>query len=70
MKRALLSLIRGYQYVVAGRPSPCRYIPSCSAYAHEAVEVHDVRGGEWLEARIPGEERPPRGHGPRDDPFA
>lgn len=51
MKRVVLSMIRGYQHLMAGRPSPCRYIPSCSSYAHEAVEVHGALRGTYLTAR-------------------
>ncbi|HEX9258303.1 MAG TPA: membrane protein insertion efficiency factor YidD [Acidimicrobiales bacterium] len=34
-----------------GRPSPCRYVPSCSSYALEALEVHGALKGTWLALR-------------------
>ncbi|HNI33759.1 MAG TPA: membrane protein insertion efficiency factor YidD, partial [Microthrixaceae bacterium] len=40
MARLLLTLIRGYQHLFAGRPSPCRFDPTCSSYAIEAISVH------------------------------
>jgi uncharacterized protein len=46
--RVILGFIRLYQALRAGRPSPCRYLPSCSAYAAEAVERH----GSWRGARL------------------
>lgn len=49
--RALRGLIRGYQLARAGRPSPCRFWPSCSDYALEAVERHGAARGAWLAAR-------------------
>ncbi len=46
--RAMLLALRAYQSLRAGRPSPCHFVPSCSAYAVEAIELHgSVRGG-WL----------------------
>ena len=47
MKRLLLALIRGYRrYVSPGRPPCCRFIPTCSQYALEAVEKYGAwRGG-------------------------
>jgi uncharacterized protein len=44
----LLRVIRGYRRGAAFLPSPCRFEPSCSAYAMEAiVRFGAVRGG-WL----------------------
>ncbi len=49
--RALRGLVRAYQHVRAGRPSPCRHVPSCSEYAAEALEVHGAARGSWLALR-------------------
>lgn len=44
--RAMHGGVRAYQKVTAGRPSPCRYVPTCSNYALDALEQHGaVRGG-------------------------
>ena len=49
--RALLRTINLYQRLTVHRPSPCRYIPSCSAYAAEAIETHGAVKGGWFAAR-------------------
>ena len=49
--RALCVPIRLYQAVRAGHPSPCRYWPTCSNYALEALEAHGAARGSWLVAR-------------------
>ncbi len=52
MKRALLALIRIYRLVLSpwwGRQ--CRYTPSCSEYAAEAIERHGSARGAWMALR-------------------
>jgi putative membrane protein insertion efficiency factor len=49
--RAIAGLIRLYQRAFSGRPSPCRFFPTCSAYALEAVEVHGAVRGSALAGR-------------------
>lgn len=49
--RALRRCVVAYQYATAGRPSPCRYYPTCSAYAVEALEVHGAARGLYLATR-------------------
>ncbi len=48
--RALCVPVRLYQAVRAGRPSPCRYWPTCSDYALEALAAHGAPRGVWLTA--------------------
>jgi len=55
--------VRGYQWVFAGRVSPCRYVPSCSSYALEAFEVHGFVRGSWLSIRRLGRCHPWGGSG-------
>ena len=52
MKTVALSLLRLYKTRVSpGLPSACRYTPTCSEYAMEAIERHGVLRGGWLATR-------------------
>lgn len=50
--RGLLRLVRGYQRHLSPRkPAPtCRFTPTCSQYAVEAIERHGALRGGWLAA--------------------
>ena len=49
MKRLLLALIRFYRKRVSPCKKPCcRFIPTCSAYAVEAIEKYGACKGGWL----------------------
>ena len=61
--RSLDGLIRLYQQLSAGRPSPCRYVPSCSTYAREAIDHHGAGRGSWLTIRRLVRCAPWGGHG-------
>ncbi len=52
LKPPLLFLIRAYQRVVSPLfPPCCRFIPTCSQYALEAVEKYGAAKGTWLALR-------------------
>lgn len=48
MKRAALFLIRCYQFISSGFPPRCRFRPSCSAYAYQAIEMYGFLKGSFL----------------------
>ena len=53
MARLLGRMVHAYQVMTDGRPSPCRYVPSCSSYAAEVLETHGaLRGGSMAVRRI------------------
>lgn len=50
--RALIGLLRFYQHWISpALPPTCRFYPTCSAYAIEALQVHGVLRGSWLTLR-------------------
>jgi len=62
--RFLIVLIKGYQrFVSPALPSACRYTPTCSAYAAEAVQKYGALKGSRLAARRLLRCHPWGGHG-------
>ncbi|MCL0044151.1 membrane protein insertion efficiency factor YidD [Dehalococcoidia bacterium] len=52
MSRLALTFIRIYQILIAPLlPTLCRYSPSCSRYAHEAIFLHGYYKGGWFALR-------------------
>ena len=49
MKKCLLHFIRFYQrFISPAFPARCRFRPTCSAYAYEAVSKYGAKKGGWL----------------------
>ena len=52
MKRVFLALIRFYQRCISPyTPACCRFTPTCSAYAAEAITKYGALKGGWLSLR-------------------
>lgn len=52
MKALLLALIRAYQFLLSPWiGNQCRFYPTCSAYAADAIRCHGSLKGSWLAAR-------------------
>ena len=65
--RVLLVLLDGYRRWISPLLGPrCRFAPSCSAYAAQAVTVHGAARGSWLAVRRIARCHPfhPGGHDP------
>ena len=51
-RQLLQAPIRAYRYFISPMlPAACRFHPSCSAYAEQALEDHGALRGGWLAAR-------------------
>ena len=57
-QHVLLLVVRLYRWAISpalttlfGPAGGCRYLPTCSAYAAEAVQTHGALTGSWLAAR-------------------
>ena len=49
MKHILILFVRGYQVMISPYfPSSCRYSPTCSHYAIDALRTHGSVKGSWL----------------------
>lgn len=53
-QRAVLKLLKAYKWAISPMfPPACRYVPTCSEYAMEAIERHGIfRGGLMAGARL------------------
>lgn len=53
MKKILVLLVKFYQKNISGLKSApsCRFIPTCSQYAVEAIEKYGAAKGSWLALR-------------------
>lgn len=48
-KKIAIGILQGYQYIISPILGPrCRFYPSCSHYAIEAINEHGVFNGFWL----------------------
>ena len=64
VRGALIGAIKVYQVAISPwLGGNCRYLPTCSAYAEEALRVHGVRRGVWLTVRRLGRCHPWGGSG-------
>lgn len=64
LARVLTSLIRAYQLAVSPFTLPsCRYHPTCSEYARQAIEGHGAVQGAWLGTKRLCRCHPWGGHG-------
>ena len=51
-RRGLVAFIRAYQLVISpALPPACRFTPTCSQYALEALRRHGAARGSWLALR-------------------
>ena len=62
--RILIGAVKGYQLMISPwTPPTCRFTPSCSSYAIEAIERHGSARGAWLALKRIGRCHPWGGFG-------
>ncbi|ALF59714.1 membrane protein insertion efficiency factor YidD [Psychrobacter urativorans] len=60
----LINIINFYQKIISPiTPARCRYYPTCSNYAKQALQWHGVSAGSWLSLKRIGRCHPLGGHG-------
>lgn len=67
MRKALIGMLHAYRLVISPLfPPCCRYYPSCSAFAVQAIRQHGPLIGGWLALKRVGRCHPwaPGGHDP------
>ncbi|MCS6787479.1 MAG: membrane protein insertion efficiency factor YidD [Thiobacillaceae bacterium] len=67
LARLLIGAIRAYQYLLSPwLGNQCRFTPTCSEYAREAIARHGALRGTWLALRRVARCHPwhPGGHDP------
>jgi len=72
MKRLLLFVVKVYRYAISPFMAPCcRFFPTCSSYALEAIERHGAIKGSWYSLRriCRGHPWHPGGYDPVPDPI-
>lgn len=71
IERLLIALLRGYKRFVSPLLGPrCRFYPTCSVYAMDAIATHGALRGCWLATRRVARCHPlhPGGHDPVPPP--
>jgi putative membrane protein insertion efficiency factor len=64
LERLMISIVRLYRVTISSwTPPTCRFTPTCSAYAIEAIERHGSAKGGWLTLRRIGRCHPWGGQG-------
>ena len=52
MRQVITGVLRGYRYLISPLLGPtCRFYPTCSSYAIEAIERYGITRGTWLTLR-------------------
>ena len=52
LRKILIAMIRGYQVGISTWTQPaCRFVPTCSEYAIEVIQLHGALRGTWLAVR-------------------
>ena len=51
LRKAAIAVLRGYKWAISPLlPPSCRYVPTCSEYAMDAIEIHGLLRGSFMAA--------------------